>query len=159
MLEQGGWMGREPPRGRSLLPSVLFAVAAMAAAVGPAMAQQAGAAEDIICPCTDEQIAFDAADTNGDGGVSLPELARDAAVGFATLDKDGSGTLTPAELGPHDAAQFARVDTNHDGVLSFSEVMANKTRAFEEGDKDKDGKLSFDEMVAVVKMEEGVPDG
>jgi Ca2+-binding EF-hand superfamily protein len=142
---------------RILLPSLSLAIAAMAAVVGPAMAQEAGATADMPGSYSPERIAFDAADTNGDGFVSLPELARDAAVGFATLDKDGSMTLTPAELGPHDPAWFARIDTNHDGVLTFTEVMANKTRAFEEGDKNKDELLSFDEMVAVVRIEEGAP--
>jgi Ca2+-binding EF-hand superfamily protein len=135
----------------------VFAITVMAAAVDPAMAQPADAAAGASYSYSAEQIAFDAADTNNDGFVSLPELARDAAVGFATLDKDGSMTLTPAELGPHDPAQFARVDTSHDGVLAFSEVMANKTRAFEQGDKNQDGMLSFDEMVAVVELERGVP--
>ncbi len=157
MPERGRWMAAGGSRVRILLPSVSFAIAVMAGVAGPAAAQQPSAAADIECPCTDEQIAFDAADTNGDGYVSLPELARDAAVGFATLDKDGSGTLTPEELGPHDKAQFDRVDTNHDGVLSFQEVMANKERAFKDGDKNHDGGLSFDEMVSVVKQEEGVP--
>lgn len=157
MANQRGWMARGGSGARLLLPSVSLAVVVMAGLAGPARAQQPSAAEDIDCPCTDEQIAFDAADTNGDGYVSLPELARDAAVGFATLDKDGSGTLTPEELGPHDPAQFDRVDTNHDGVLSFQEVMANKESAFKEGDKNKDGGLSFDEMVSIVKQEEGVP--
>jgi Ca2+-binding EF-hand superfamily protein len=102
-----------------------------------------------------EEIAFIAADTDGDGMVSEAEMARDAARGFATLDKDGSGTLTPEELGPHDAAQFQRVDTNGDGVLSFDEVMANKVRALRTGDTDGDGGLSFEEMVTIVEQETG----
>ena len=84
----------------------------LAGSAGGALAQQAASptmpAGEI--ELTYEQIAFDAADTNGDGVVSEGELARDAAVGFATLDKDGSMTLTPAELGPHDPALFARND-------------------------------------------------
>ena len=102
-----------------------------------------------------EEIAFIAADTDGDGIITEAEIARDAARGFATLDKDGSGTLTPEELGPHDAALFKRVDTNGDGVLSFKEVMTNKLRALKEGDIDRDGGLSFDEMVTIVEKETG----
>ena len=104
---------------------------------------------------TIEQIAFIAADTDGDGVVSEAELARDAARGFATLDKDGSETLTAEELGPHDAAQFTRVDADGDGVLTFDEVMANKMRALKEGDTDGDGGLSFEEMVIIVEKETG----
>ena len=58
-----------------------------------------------------EEIAFIAADTDGDGVVTEAEMARDAARGFATLDKDGSGTLTPEELGPHDAGPVQAAST------------------------------------------------
>ena len=102
-----------------------------------------------------EEIAFIAADTDGDGVVGEAEMTRDAARGFATLDKDGSGTLTPEELGTHDAGQFGRVDTNGDGVLTFEEVMTNKVRALKAGDTDQDGGLSFDEMVDIVEKELG----
>jgi EF hand len=120
-------------------------------AAGMAVAQQT----DCDCAYFYERLAFDAADTDGDGFVSEAELARDAAVGFASLDKDGSMTLTPDELGPHDPAAFARVDRNGDGVLTFTEVMINKTQGFEDGDENHDGLLSFEEMVTEVKVEEG----
>jgi Ca2+-binding EF-hand superfamily protein len=103
-----------------------------------------------------EEIAFIAADTDGDGVISEAEFVRDAARGFATLDQDGSGTLTPEELGPHDPAQFRRVDADGDGVLTFEEVMTHKMRAFKAGDTNQDGGLSFDEMVSVVEQELGV---
>ena len=132
------------------------AVAALAAlGAGPAWAQSSPAAEITGPEYSIEEIAFIAADTDGDGVITEAEMARDAARGFATLDKDGSGTLTPEELGPHDAAQFKRVDANGDGVLSFKEVMTNKLRALKEGDIDGDGGLSFDEMVAIVEKETG----
>ena len=102
-----------------------------------------------------EEIAFMAADTDGDGVVSEAELARDAAHGFATLDKNGDGKLSPEELGPHDPALFKRVDADGDGMLTFTEVMANKSRAFEAGDANQDGGLSFEEMVEVVESEVG----
>ena len=138
---------------RGLATSACLAVATLAGTVGSAVAQQAvGAAATASGP---ERLAFDVADTDGDGLVSEAELARDAAVGFATLDRDGSMTLTPAELGPHDPARFAGVDANRDGALTFSEVMVNKTRVFEEGDKNEDDGLAFEEMVEVVKVEGG----
>ena len=131
----------------------LAAVALMLGAIGPAAAQ----VDPTIPPDIDDRLAFDAADTSGDGYVSEAELTRDAAVGFSSLDKDRSGTLTPQELGPHDPAAFARVDRNGDGVLTFTEVMINKTKGFEAADKNHDGLLSFEEMVNEVKIEEGVP--
>jgi hypothetical protein len=102
-----------------------------------------------------ERLAFDVADTDGDGLVSEAELARDAAAGFSGLDTDRSETLTPDELGPHDPAMFARVDRNGDGALTFSEVMIHKTLGFEAGDENQDGRLSFEEMVEQVQAERG----
>lgn len=151
-------MSTEPASGRrpgcGCQPWLPAACLLLAASLQPALAQPApgGAPEATF---TIEEIAFDAADTDNDGLVSLPELARDAAHGFATLDKDGSGTLTPAELGPHDSVLFERVDVNKDGVLTFQEVMINKERAFKKGDTNHDGYLSFEEMSAVVELETG----
>lgn len=105
-------------------------------------------------PGSPERIAFDAADTNHDGKVSMEELAKDAAAGFAGLDKDGDGKLTPAELGPHSTIQFKHVDANGDGVLTFQEVMVNKVRGFKAADTNKDGGLTFEEMVVGVEAEE-----
>ncbi|MGE3295295.1 MAG: EF-hand domain-containing protein [Geminicoccaceae bacterium] len=145
-------MRRHPPR--RLLPwAATAALAALAA--GPAWAQSDPVDEITGPDYSIEEIAFIAADTDGDGVITEAEMARDAARGFATLDKDGSGTLTPEELGPHDPALFERVDTDGDGVLSFDEVMANKLRALKAGDTDGDGGLSFDEMVTIVEKETG----
>ncbi|MFL5336251.1 MAG: EF-hand domain-containing protein [Geminicoccaceae bacterium] len=141
------------PRVRDLVPSLGLALAIATGAAHHAWAQATSPKPDVSY--TSEEIAFFAADTDGDGLVSEAELARDTARGFATLDKDGSRTLKPEELGPHDAAQFKRVDTNGDGVLTFKEVMVNKSRAFKEGDKNQDGALSFEEMVGIVEIEIG----
>lgn len=146
-----------PSAAGTVLSATILAGVTMAALLGAAAAQEASVPGYDRFSYSYERLAFDAADTDGDGLVSEAELARDAAVGFATLDKDGSLTLTPAELGPHDPAQFKRVDANGDGVLTFDEVMANKSRAFTEGDQNKDGGLSFEEMVTVVETEVGAP--
>jgi Ca2+-binding EF-hand superfamily protein len=119
--------------------------------MGSALAQEA---ED-AAPGFYERLAFEAADTDGDGFVNEAELARDAAAGFSGLDQDRDETLTPEELGPHDAARFARVDRNGDGALTFSEVMTHKMQGFESGDTDQDDLLSFEEMVDQVKSELG----
>ena len=118
---------------------------------GAATAQQSTSENPLI----DERFAFETADTDADGVVSLPELGRDAAHGFATLDTDGDGKLKAGDLAEHDPALFAEVDANGDGVLTFTEVMANKVRAFKAGDKNQDGGLSFEEMVEIVEIETG----
>jgi Ca2+-binding EF-hand superfamily protein len=94
------------------------------------------------------RLAFEAADTDGDGFVSEAELARDTAASFAALDQDHDGYLTPDELGEHDPAAFARVDTDQDGRLSFGEVMANKLAEFRRADTNGDDRLSFEEFLA-----------
>ena len=146
-------MSRHPPS--NLRPLLVAAAALAALGAAPAWAQTAPADQIQGPEYTIEEIAFIAADTDGNSIVTEAELARDAARGFATLDKNGDGKLTPEELGPHDPAQFKRVDTNGDGVLTFKEVMANKVRAIKAGDTDGDGGLSFDEMVAIVEKEIG----
>ena len=72
---------------------------ALVAAVGSsgiALAQQSGGAPEVSF----EAVAFDAADTDGDGFVSEAELTRDAAHGFATLDRNGDGKLAPGSWRP-----------------------------------------------------------
>jgi hypothetical protein len=136
----------------ALVWGVSIAAALTLATIGAADAQPA---DPNAAPGVYERLAFDAADTDGDGLISEAELARDAAAGFSGLDTDRSEMLTPDELGPHDPAMFSRVDRDGDGVLSFSEVMINKNRGFERGDKNQDGLLSFEEMVDAVKAELG----
>jgi hypothetical protein len=102
--------------------------------VGTAVAQQNDAGAE---PGFYERVAFDAADTDGDGLISEGELARDAAAGFSGLDADRSETLTPQELGPHDPSMFSRIDANGDGVLTFSEVMTNKDSGVRRGRQER----------------------
>jgi hypothetical protein len=136
-----------------LVRSLYVAGAMTVGAIGTVVAQEA---DGDMAPGFYERLAFEAADTDGDGLISEAELARDAAAGFSGLDKDRSETLTPQELGPHDPAMFARVDRDGDGALTFSEVMTHKTQGFEDGDKNQDGLLSYEEMVEAVKSELGV---
>lgn len=57
------------------VPSVCFVVATTVGTIGPAFAQQA---ERAAAPGVYERLAFDAADTDGNGFVSEAELARAA---------------------------------------------------------------------------------
>ena len=97
-----------------------------------------------------EELAFEAADTDGNNLVSEGEFVRDAAAAFSGLDADRDGKLTPQELGPHDAKSFGEVD-----VLTFNEVMTFKMKAFRVADTNQDDALSFDEMVGAVRAEVG----
>jgi Ca2+-binding EF-hand superfamily protein len=109
-----------------------------------------------------EELAFEAADTDGNNLVSEAEFVRDAAAAFAGLDTNHDGKLTPDELRADDPvtfatlpATFAKIDANGDGVLTFDEVMTFKMKAFRAADKNQDGALSFDEMVSTVRSEVG----
>jgi Ca2+-binding EF-hand superfamily protein len=133
-----------------LVARALAVTLAACGMVASALAQEMGGVDEAQIS---ERIAFEAADTDGDGRVSEAELARDAAAGFSGLDRDRSRTLTPEELGPHDPAKFARVDADGDGKLTFVEVMTYKTKAFEKADRDNDGSLSYQEMHDAVAAE------
>jgi len=102
-----------------------------------------------------EELAFEAADTDGNNLVSIGEFARDAAAAFSGLDDDHDGRLTPGELQPHQAGSFSRVDADNDGVLTFDEVMTFKMQAFRAADTNQDDALSFDEMVNSARSEVG----
>lgn len=100
-----------------------------------------------------EELAFEAADTDGDNLVSIGEFARDAAAAFSGLDVNHDSKLTPEELQPHPGLSFSLVDTNSDGALTFTEVMTFKMKAFRAADTNQDDALSFDEMVKSVRSE------
>ena len=102
-----------------------------------------------------QELAFEAADTNGNNLVDIGEFARDAAAAFSGLDVDHDGRLTPAELQAHQAGSFSRVDANNDGALTFGEIMTFKMQAFSTADKNQDDALSYDEMVNSVRSEVG----
>ncbi len=102
-----------------------------------------------------EELAFEAADTDGDNLVDIGEFARDAAAAFSGLDANRDGKLTPGELQPHQAGSFSQVGGDNDGALTFDEIMTFKMKAFMAADKNQDDALSFDEMVNAVRSEVG----
>jgi hypothetical protein len=74
--------------------------------------------------------AYMAADTDGDGKISLAEWKAFAAKRKAKGD--------PAKL-------FAHIDTNHDGFFDHDELEASLTKRFARLDKNHDGVLTGDE--------------
>ena len=120
---------------------MLLGLSVLLAGGGLAAAQTADPAAQ-----TDE-LAFMAADTNGDGLVDEAELAADQAQRFKQLDANGDGVLTPDELEAHTSAAFASVDANGDGKLTFIEVMNAKMQDFTRADSNGDERVSWDELV------------
>ncbi|CDX26199.1 putative signal transduction protein with EFhand domain [Mesorhizobium sp. ORS 3324] len=79
---------------------------------------------------------FMAADTDGDGKVSLAEWTAfqaqrkakgDPAKSFARMDANKDGFVDKSELDAFLAKRFARLDKNSDGVLSADERSGHKT--------------------------------
>ena len=75
--------------------------------------------------------AYMAADTDGDGKISLAEWKAFAAKRKAKGD--------PTKL-------FAHIDTNHDGFIDHDELEASLTKRFARLDKNHDGVLTRDEL-------------
>ena len=119
----------------------LLGFAFLLGGLGVAVAQTAGQGSK-----TDE-LAFMAADTNGDGLVDEAELAADQAARFKQLAANGDGALTPDELEAHATAVFVEVDANGDGRLTFIEVMNAKMQDFTRADSNGDERVSWDELV------------
>lgn len=143
-------------RGRGGVRPLLLFLGALGPALGAALPTSAQApAAGAPTAWERERLAFEAADTDGDGRVSEAELARDAAVAFSTLDTDRDRKLTRRELGEHDPKLFERVDADKDGALTFREVMRHKIKGFEAADADRDGALSFEEMLTGARKELG----
>jgi hypothetical protein len=131
----------------------LFAGCQHASAGGPASAAVATPPGQVVV--TERRQAFVLADIDGDGCVSLPELAREMAWRFAALDADHDDALTPDELDGQDPAKFARLDRDRDGRLTFVEVMQAKEADFARADKGKAGCVTVVEVLEFDGLEAG----
>jgi hypothetical protein len=129
-------------RAHSFVSRRAFALAIFGIAAAICGGSPAGAADPMLA------LAFFAADTDHDGLLTKPEIARDTAAAFAALDADMDGVLTRGELAPHDGARFAQIDLDADGRLTFVEVVTAKFEDLSAIDRDRDGRLSTDEIQA-----------
>lgn len=128
------------PLGTWLVLAALLTAANLAQAAQPAAAD-----------------GFAAADTDGDGGISLAEFHADILRSWHRLDQDGDGFITEAEvLGvPHPSINKAlwrrmlrQADADHDGRISFKELVYARMDFFNKADADHDERLTRDEVAA-----------
>lgn len=98
--------------------------------------------------------AFEAADLDHDGFISLEEFHKNALVAFNALDTDHDGFISQQELEPLPRAlrrsllgSLRHADTDGDLRLSFKEVMAARMADFAAADADGDGRLSLAEVM------------
>lgn len=100
-----------------------------------------------------------AADTNGDGAVSKPELIAFRGANFDRLDRDANGMLTTSDI-PRFAARLnpsldfnsllGQFDANRDGQVSRNEFVNGPTAVFDAADANRDGLLTAAERNAAI---------
>jgi len=135
----------------------LAIAAGMALPALQANAQDAGA----DAPLTDRMAPeFGTLDTDGDGALTLAEMAAAAAARFDAADTDGDGGLSVAEIAARAdarrmdglAAMIADNDANGDGILQADEMQRGgrdrMARMFDRLDADDDGAVSAAEFAA-----------
>ncbi len=112
---------------------LLAAAAALLLAPGFALAQDQGLSEGHL----------DAADTTGDGAVSLDEFRAYMKNAFDALDKDSNGVVTWTEAEAAIAREhFDALDKNGDGNVTAAEMDAQAQADFAASDRDGDGALN-----------------
>jgi EF hand len=112
--------------------------------------------------------AFDRADANHDGKLSLDEL-NEFVVNeiFDSRDANHDGKMTKDEWtggDPGRLAQFNKRDANGDGIVTKEEALAygrkygTAKKMMKEADKNHDGSLDRNEVQAYYGSREGPPD-
>ena len=93
-------------------------------------------------------------DLDGNGHVTLAEIAKDRELLFSAIDIDGDQTLSATEMRRRGRALeifrassiFDMLDINGDGKLSLHELQEPTRRWFSRYDKNQDGNLELQEL-------------
>jgi Ca2+-binding EF-hand superfamily protein len=86
---------------------------------------------------------LDAADTSGDGALSLDEFRAYMNNAFDAIDGDGNGVVTWTEAQAAIAREhFDAIDANKDGNVTAGEMDAQAQADFAASDLDGDGALN-----------------
>jgi Ca2+-binding EF-hand superfamily protein len=131
------------------MKSTLIAIAA-----GLSLAGAAGAQTSPQPSASAARQAFEVADLDHDGYISLAEFQKDVLHSWRALDADGDGYISRDEVhllpqhGPGLYRSLQRADRNGDGKLSFKEVVDARMDYFDHADTNADDLLSLAEVMA-----------
>lgn len=99
--------------------------------------------------------AFEAADLDHDGVISLEEFHKNALLAWRTLDANRDGVIDQRELSILPKVlrlsllgSLKRADSDGDLKLSFKEVMNARMADFDAADTNRDDRLSLAEVLA-----------
>jgi Ca2+-binding EF-hand superfamily protein len=144
------------------IPATAFRMLALAAALAT------GCSTNKTLEPNSPASAFDRADANHDGKLSLDEL-NEFVVNeiFDSRDANHDGKMTKDEWtggDPGRLAQFNKRDANGDGIVTKEEALAygrnygTAKKMMKEADKNHDGSLDRNEVQAYYGSREGPPD-
>ena len=101
-------------------------------------------------PAAGQQVMWDNADKNKDGGIDRPEFLGAMTDAFFFVDADKDGQLTLVEIRKVaetlDAKQFEAADRDKNGKLNIYEYENAVSQDFDTADTDTDGKISAEEF-------------
>jgi Ca2+-binding EF-hand superfamily protein len=119
----------------------MIALAALVTVMGSGGAAFAASVDPSVT-----QMTFEAADRDGDGQVSEPELVADMAAAFNSLDANKDRALEESEVPQARPGGFKGADTDGDGKLTFNEAVAVKLKELAAFDANGDGQYSLEEI-------------
>ncbi len=103
-------------------------------------------AQDVELDMEFLRLAFELADTSGDGRIDEAELAADTVAAFVAVDSNGDDRLSAEELRNAGVASIGTLDVDKNGSLTIIEVMQVKIVVFQKADTNEDGDLTIEEI-------------
>ena len=128
-------------------PLCMALIAGTALSLGTTMLPEKSAAQQTRVE--ELTLAFNEADLDGDGHLSIDEYVAYLVQVFASKDQNRDGFLVASDLPAISEERFSRADLNSDGSLSLGEAMGTKVVDFFDGDQNRDGTLDLNELLVI----------